>query len=376
MNGNLAVKDYRQVNTGINLIKIHDGNMVERAIRLFLDRKIAGNTRNEYERDILQFFGQLFGIDSINMITDNMIRNVDAQGAEEYFKMIDDMYAANTVNRKISSIKELFNYLNNRRVVGNDGQLLVNNYNPINVVERSFVDESTRYGSFSQKEVSEILKIAMFEDGVFYKLLGKTSVRKEAIRALNINTSFVMDNGMWCIVGCDKGKKGEKKKFKKAIGQKLYDDCKKLADKNKDGKVFSFGENTPLNRLRGANGKYKNGYCYKIGISEEEYKERNLCIHSFKKTGVQIVTEKTGNVRKAMEQGNHNNVEYTMDTYQTKVYNPYDDPSNLVEFDDYDADGELDGKLRKMNNYELRELVKGMIMINDDMRGYVMNVVR
>lgn len=338
-----------------NIVKIHDSNMVERAINLFMNKKLADNTKTAYRNDILQYFD----VEDFSMITDKMIRSVDAMSAMEYFNSLEETYTSATAARKLSSMKALFNFINTCRVKGNDSQLLVDGFNPFNAVEITV--QNNEYGSFTEEEAIEIIKIAMKEDGVFYELLGKTSVRKEAIRALNINENFIEDQGMWCIHGFDKGRKGIRKPFKKAIGIELYNSCKELANKNPDGKVFTFGENTPLNRLKGSSeDKYENGYCYKIGISQQEYKDRNLCIHSFKKTGGVIVAQATnGNTAKIMQQCN-NGAKYAMETYQKVEYNPYDDPSNLVQLRGKECGTELDDRLKTRSAYELRQIILGL----------------
>ena len=344
-----------------NVVSINSSRELEAAIRLFLSRSLSQATRVAYETDICQFFN----VDSLGDIKDWMIKETTPQTARSYFNEAEKEYAGSTVARKISSLKALFNYLRDDRVKGHDGDLLLDGYNPIGNVEVAF--ESNGYGSFTRDEVGKILDIAMVDDSLFFEILGKTSIRKEACRGLRLKDIIKVD-GVWCITGDDKGSKGIRKSFTKAITDDIYNRCVSLVDTYDDGddRLFRFSSNTPLNRLK--------KYCSEIGIDEVERKERNLTIHSLKKTGVIIVTEMTnGNTKKIMQQGNHKNAEYAMTTYQKSVYNPHDDPSNLVEFRGYDEDEELLEDLSRKDKHELMDLIMGL---DKGMRSVVMKSLR
>lgn len=347
---------YKHINAIDNVIQISKTSGLQIAVEMFVNDQNMANTKTAYTTDILQFFG----VDSFNQITDSMVSEISTQDARQYFTGLADRYQSSTIGRKLACIKALFNYIWNDGVKGIDGEYLLSR-NPIANIKIN--TSSNEYGSFTAEEVAKILEISAEEDSVFYNLLAKTGVRKESIRNLRVS-NFECIDGMWCIRGFDKAKKGVPSEYVKACGEELYNRCMKLADRVSDNsvdpKIFSFGANTPLNRLRGSNGNYSGGYCFKIGISEDEYRDRNLCLHSFKKTGIQLVTEKSnGNLKLIMQQGSHS-AEYAMGTYQKKVYNPYDDPSNLIKLGNGEFDDDLDSKLREMNGYELRELIMSL----------------
>ena len=360
------------INNVIQLNKVSDcPSNLGLAIEMFVNDQNMANTKTAYTTDILQFFG----VSSFDMVTDGMVSEISTQKARQYFNGLADKYQSSTISRKIACIKALFNYIWNDGVKGSNGEYLLSR-NPIANIKIN--SSSNEYGSFTAEEVNKILDIAAEEDSVFYNLLVKTGVRKESIRNLRVN-NFECIDGMWCVRGFDKAKKGVPSEYVKACGEELYNRCMELVgrvgDSEVNPKIFSFGANTPLNRLRGCNGNYSGGYCFRIGISEDEYSDRNLCLHSFKKTGIQMVTDKSnGNLKLIMQQGSHS-AEYAMGTYQKKVYNPYDDPSNLVKLGNGEFDEELDTRLREMSGYELRELIMSLSEMGDGFKKAITGLV-
>jgi integrase len=138
---------------------------------------------------------------------------------------------------------------------------------------------------------------------MFFKLAFQTCIRLDALITLTweqIKQEYdrKTKENIWVIVTWDKGKDNIK-----AIPESLYNELVKLKEENTGDKLFEINSKTL--------GKTLKRFCKDNGIKED----RNLVIHSLKKTGEDFVFEVTGDIIKTAQAGNHSSIEMEYQHY-------------------------------------------------------------
>ena len=339
---------------------IDTGLLSMHPIKAFLNYKKAENTQSGYEQDILSVFNMIFAdsVEDVESITKTQIEAVSTPVAHSIHDQLinNGRYAEATIARKIGTMKSLYKFLITVYASNRTKQQWIFT-NPWESIEAS-VSEVDGYGHLERHEVELLLEVANKEDATLYELAVTTGVRLSALLKLNINTSFIKIDGVWCITGIDKGKK----KFEDAINNELYEACRELADV-RSGKVFNVTRQTVLNRLKGRKDRGTKGYLHQIGLTDEEIEQRDLCFHSFKKSAVTFTGDLTnGDIRAMAKAGHHTNTAYTLGVYdksQDKKYNSVGLRMNFNSSADK-ANERLQEKLESMTKDELVALIMGL----------------
>lgn len=348
-------------------------SMASEAIKTFLNRKVTQeNTKRAYAKNIKQFFN----VSSIEEITEKMLTEVDQYRLENHLnKMDDDGYATTTTAQFFRTIKCLYSYIFNGRFKDSNGNLLLD-HNPVANVEW-IEEESDGYGAFTIDEIRKLMEVADEEDALYYMALMISCVRAENVAAMKLQ-DIKESYGVYVWSGKEKGRKGKKKSFEVSFNSEFYNKLKNNANEN--GNVFSLKRQAALYRLNqkttyDANGKiktnYKNSYCYKIGISEEECIKRNLVLHSFKKTGVTYIKEETGDAYAIIKQAK-NSAKYALETYVVES-DPLTNPSLLIDLNGVSNVEKLENKLDEMSKEDIINLIMGA---NDSTKRDLLNRLR
>lgn len=170
-----------------------------------------------------------------------------------------------------------------------------------------------------------------------------TSMRVEALLSLTWEDHFFVKEEKGIMVDyidiLDK-----KKRHKKAISKSVYN---VLRDNlNHTGKLFP----TLTTHMVGANLK---AIFTELGFDAR----RNLSFHSFKKCGVNRIIEKTGNIYKAKEQGNHSSIATTEKYYIEAT-------EDLTQSTSYTIDEEID-VVTALSDFTKEELVLAIAQISE-----------
>ena len=268
-------------------------------------------TYNKYKTIIEDFFG--VPIDFLSY--DNVVKIHPLDAMKFFNDKIENGEEKSTVSAKVSAVKGLYDFLMNNLLEEKNGKWTkLIEINPL--AEYSIAYDTTHYGTFTEDDVRDIIKCARdnddIETAIYYETILISAIRPEAVLKLNIKENFRKINGVWNIVTLDKGKNGLKKEATAEIEDYLYNDLKMLADRNDGGKIFTKTRQTYLDKLKSASNRpYKNCYCAKIGISEEECKARNLVLHSFKRTSICEALKLTNNIMDVKNHAHHANISTT-----------------------------------------------------------------
>ena len=273
------------------VLKLRQDN-APKIINQYLAKKtLSDRTTSQYEKAICQFFS----VESVDAITEPMIKAVNYDYVFNYFSKLEaDGLASSTINTsRLNAPRGLYKFIiKTRQRDANNNILLKSDENPFDYFE-TVKTESNSYDEFTEEEIHKLFEIANEQDREFFRLAYVSAVRAETV--LNVNLSdFKKQGNLYVWNGTDKGMKNVRKPFEVVIREEQYKNLKKIADKE-TGKVFNMSHNGVLRRLNcktrlDKDGKvvtsYKNSYCSKIGISEEECVRRNLNIHGLKKSSV------------------------------------------------------------------------------------------
>ena len=268
-------------------------------------------TYNKYKTIIEDFFG--VPIDFLSY--DNVVKIHPLDAMKFFNDKIENGEEKSTVSVKVSAVKGLYDFLINNLLEEKTGKWTkLIEINPL--AEYSITYDTTHYGTFSNKEVRDIIALAReegdIEASLYYETAIISAIRVEAVRDLKLKENFRNINGVWNIITYDKGKNGIRKKVSAEINDYLYNDLKMLADRNDGNKIFTKTRQTYLDKLKSASNRpYKNCYCAKIGISEEECKARNLVLHSFKRTSACEAMRITKDIMEVKNHAHHSNVATT-----------------------------------------------------------------
>lgn len=337
-------------------------NDMKHPIRQFLEYQKKDKTQKEYERDVLQFFSYVYGdnYNCVEEVSKEDIEQIMPTQAQDYADYLCENNEHTTANRKISTLKNMYNYFINTYFSNVHGKVWLMG-NPFGSIKIKVVDANINsYEAFTEDEVRKLLSIARLEDGLLYEMAVRTGVRLGALLGLGMSDIVVRD-GMYCITGIDKGGK----EFKNPITNEMYEKCKALSMRNEDSKIFSMSDKKANYWLK--------KYLGEIGVSENEIKERHLTFHSFKKSAVVFAGDYSGgDIRDMQEIGHHSNPEITLDIYNKGKKDMKQFVGLKFMLGDDVSDDDIRGKLDDMSKEELVEMIMGNGKWKNDMRGEMM----
>lgn len=294
------------MNAVVNL-PVHN---VYNTIQTFLDYKgeRSNNTKIAYESDIILFF-QIMRNKSLNQLTYEDLLFTKEQ-IITYRKQLQRIktskgerkYSNSTINRKINSLRSLFEFLSECEYKVNKGALSLDDL-PEN--------DSEEIGYLTLNEVETMVEVAKshpngIEKSIFLELAWKTSLRMDALLSLRWKNFKKVDNDdIWLVVAIDKGNK----KREMPITNDFYQRILQLkGNKKKDDKVFSFGKTTVHNTME----------LLKEQLQIDE--DRNVSFHSIRKFLIDWLIEQ-GDLKGAAQHAGHSSIETSWKHYANKHRN-------------------------------------------------------
>lgn len=274
------------------VIRINN-NVVHEQIEMFLKKRgyNSENTATEYKRDINKFFNIVKGKEI------HFLNNEDVQVTlDDFEKFIATLHGElnnKTINRAVSSVKQVLRYLHSKKITEDVGYL--------EQVDR-LPEKENRHGILTVDEVMQMAELARtterkYKEVKYFLLLFAldTCLRKTAILNLKWSDFVEREDGV-LVKAVDKGNSDARLK----ISQKFFDELKSLKKENED-KVFYISDQAVddmMIRLR-----------EKMGIKEE----RRIVFHSLRKTGVSFQYRISGNdILQAKKAARHKRVETTL----------------------------------------------------------------
>ena len=305
------------------------------------------NTARAYVQDLEQFLEQVsnLGVETPIGTVVNLInyKNVtDFRNGE-----LDRGLKANTVNRKVTAIKEFGKHLAAHGVHVDMGF-----FSSI----KSLKSDSASYEVLSIPEALQIAEwikdnetVRGYEKFLYILLAIDTGVRAEALSNLTPE-NFSIADGEVLLKGTDKGKK----QFNKRLSMEFYEDIKKNVTWEQGKKIFGFSaknRNDMMNRVLKGLG----------------WEHRNIVFHSFKKAAVNNAFDITGDIMIAMKTGGHSSVTTTQryiaegETFMGAISNANAEKMKELKYEDFTKE-ELIDVLKGMSDnfqYQMRsELLK------------------
>lgn len=278
-----------------NNLKDYIGYRIDNFLK---DKKARSeNTYTSYKIDIEQFFQFIFRRD-YSFITNQEMEKLTADDILEYKIALQETGKANTtINRKITSVRKLFGYLeatnpNIRRAI-------------FNVIQKEKENETASYGVLTWEEAQEMMQLAKKQkDGdnisMLIEVAVKTCYRLRVLLDLtldHIHTEQKNGQEYHVIKMIDKGEKHEK-----PISDDVYNRLVASVS-SKNERIFNY---TPMTI----------GRRFQLIVDEMKLDvRRNIKFHSLKKCGVSFVFQSTGDIMLAQQQGNHKNPATTMKSY-------------------------------------------------------------
>lgn len=304
-----------------------------RAIKKFIDKKSekSKNTAISYMGDIVQFVKHVYNKD-VEHVTQHDWNRLEEETVVAYFDTLykqgtdgKKKYKNTTMNRKISSLKELIRYLKKNKVITGDisyFDTIEKYFDDTESIEAMPLDVAKQYAEHFLKTE----KFKAYEKHCICLLAIDTGLRVSELLNL-LHSQFVLEIEYVIIRGRGKGNK----KWIKKISYGLYE--KLLQIGNKDGKVFNLSVKNVKDMMNRAK-------------KELNHENRNYSFHSFKKTAVTFGYRQTGDIMEAKRIANHS------DLKTTQIY---------LEEEDYGMSGAI--SLGETINHNLYKLVDHMTLL-------------
>lgn len=253
-------------------------------------------------------------------------------------------------NTKIIAIRSLWNHFYKR-----DNKEV----DPTQVEIESLLEDNTvKYGALTEIEFNKLLEFCLdekqksLEKYYFFKLSIVTGYRKESIlnskwKDIKLQYDNKSNKEFHVLKVKDKGKILEK-----PLHPSFYQEIcslKNLSTQPND-RIINISDKTLTNVL--------NRFCEKNNIS----KGRNICLHSIKKTGMDMVYKNSGfDIVTTSKYGNHSSIKHTYETYLSQIKDFENNPSYTMF-----AKNNNMNKLKELSKDELLELIEnsGDFVIN------------
>jgi integrase len=303
----------------------------------FLNDKKARseNTFKNYKIDIEQFFQFIFDR-HYSYISVEEVESITSDEIIEYrLKLQEEGKANATINRKITSVRKLFGYLEStnpkiRKAI-------------FGIVEKMKENDTESYGVLSWEESQEMLKLAKtYKDGeklsMLIELAVKTCYRLRVLLDLTLDHIHLEEKGGQAFHVIKMIDKGEK--HNKPISKEVYNRLVALSS-NPNEPIFNFSPHTVGRRLNDL-------------VTEMKLDlRRNIKFHSLKKCGINFVFDSTGDIMLAQQQGNHKSASTTMKSY-------LEHQTDYSKMPSYTMGESIDlAPLEELSKEQLLELIKG-----------------
>lgn len=318
----------------------------------FLSTK-SDTTAKNYEGDLKQFFNVIYNKEPHHVTIENIEETKTLHATRFYNYLVHEKkYKNATVKRKIESVRSFFNYLK-----ADFNKVNVHIFD--NLVLESEANDRKGWGNVKWHEAEMMWEYALEkkmegnEMGMLIKLASVTSIRLEAILSLTWEDNFFQKDERGVLVNyidvIDK-----KKRHKKAISEKLYNELREKLGTT--GKLFPSLYPHKV-------GKYIKVIVDALGFD----KRRNIRFHSLKKCGVNRVLEKTDNIYKAKEQGNHSSIA-TTEGYYVEVN------EDLTQQSSYTLDQEVN-IVEALEGISKEEMIRAIAQMSDSAKFELLRII-
>lgn len=249
-------------------------------------------TKKAYQQDLLQFCNSNLG--SANVRIDAVVNSLTRKKLVEYRNTLAEKFKLqpNSINRKVTVLKEFAKYLYN---LGYDINL-----NSLNTITKLKATKNS-YEVLSYDEAIRIIE--WFRDNereealakYYYALLAfDTGIRAEALNTLTPQ-SFVWKDKEVLIKGIDKGNKSFTKSISVEFANEIFDNLNLHNNKDDNNPIFNFSSALRYKMMKRA----------KKALG---WNNRNITFHSFKKGAVNYAFDSTKDIQIAREVGCHSSI--------------------------------------------------------------------
>lgn len=274
------------------------GTEVGFAVEQFLynKRKQSEKTFLAYEADLTHFIETMFS-KKVRTLTKEDLNSICYENLQEYFDNLyklkdvngEKKYKNTSINRKMSSIKKLLQYLKARNIIDVDLSFLSlieqlpSDTESIETIPLEigfqYAEAAYKYEKHKKNEKKMLIRMAI-----------DTGLRLSELLMLDTNIHFV-ETGTENVVisGFGKGNK----KFKVAIKEHFYQE---IIDTLGHGKLFTLSVKNVtdmMNRLKKIMG----------------HENRRYSFHSFRKTSLTFTHDLTKDIKEVQKKGHHSSVE-------------------------------------------------------------------
>lgn len=262
-------------------------------------------TRKMYEKDIRQFF-RVYRDKELEHLTEGDLE-IKKKDMIAYRKYLQDNFelANNTINNKITAVKQLYYYLSDEYDV---------NMKAFNF--KALKTHTNPYGKISQADAEKFAQTAFvierekpYAKMMLILLAIRLSFRLNELLNLRWRDFKVLDN---CVEVTTNVAKGQEK-YSNPISFELYDQLLELKELNKKNNwkdpeiVFQISENAVNDMMK------------RVREHLKIPKEKNIVFHSFRGIAINLlVQENNGNLMEAAIHANHKNPATTFKHYVDK----------------------------------------------------------
>lgn len=288
---------------------------------------LSKTTRLTYRSDINGFFKMFFGTKKFEDITEDMIKAVDINMANEYVRrLMNGNYTGATINKKLASLNSFYTYLLRRSVpiqldynpfASNEGCVRLKNTTESYSAKTDLSDEEVRQLLLAIPRDNEKMdkKLVGERDYLIMMLLLTTGIRRQEL--VDIKFSDLRKVGDDMVVRIEG--KGNKVRFLK-VPEQVYQEILNYADlrlldinKDKDEYLVTVHTRRFGYRVRGKHMSVTNvnrmieKYCEKAGLTG-----RNITPHSFRHTFCTTSLRKEGTkMEDVQDEMGHSRIETT-----------------------------------------------------------------
>lgn len=281
-----------------NIARLQKPETVFDLIETFLISKglDSKNTQSAYRSDIEQFFKIMRNKDIGQLTFDELcFKNYEI---EQYKAILAEQYAGSTVNRKIATLKSLYDYF-----AANDIKV---NKNAFKV--KRIKHNTASWGALSPEEGFEMVervkkqRKGAIKSALIHTAL-ETSFRLSALLSAEYSNISETKNeqGLWTMTLIEKGNK----EVTMPISDELYEKLQSIR-KPKQKKIFNLDPKTCRNALKTV--------CEEMGISAK----RNISFHSLRNVAINFSIDIGQDIMTAARQGNHSSPSTTLNHYLKK----------------------------------------------------------
>ena len=330
-------------NNVVGLNNSSAANTIER----FLSEYNSKNTIKTYRQHFNRMFMYTCG-KKIDDITKDDLRSIDITKIREYKVFLkNNHYEDSTINQTVLTCSTLWQYLEKEDLVAKD-------YFKRETTKPNKEDVGKNsYGALTQEELNQLYDycLSLNDRGLtkklYFEFLATLTCRKTAAQELKlseIRRTLNKKDGQyyWVVNSFDKTKIIDRA-IANEFYQRLSDNFNSYGDKDKEKGLLFNVENQTLE-------KTLNDFCKEYNIDKAG---RNICQHSLKSTGLDIIYDVFNDIKVVAEAGGHSDIHTTYKHYLSKQKNYALQPSILLSKSPEDCVKELD----QLSREELMDII-------------------